>query len=156
MNERTSYLESLFSGSSLTSGTLVLILAVLALAAAWSICFVGAFFQVKRTPISSVIFALVFGTLTSFLLAAGIWDHFADLANEFTPAGLWFFSFVFTTVIFAVPLLQWLWKIHYAKSLFIMTTGMAFLLGLFLVVQMSMQPVKSLPARPTLPLFPGN
>ena len=153
MSERAPFLQSLFQGSDLTGGSLILTVVILLISAAWSICFVGAFYQVKRTPVTSVLFAMVFGGLTSFLLAMSVWTHFPDLANEFTPVGLWFFSFLLTTLVFSVPLLQWLWKVHYMKSLACLMTGLAFLVVMFVAIQMSMQPVKSMPARPSLPMF---
>jgi len=147
------YIESLFSGWTLSTGGVVSVFSGIFLISSWSIAFVGAFCQVRRTPMYVAMLAVGMGILMSLLLAGLVHGNFPEIANEFTPWGLLITSFVLTSFVFSIPLVQALWHTSYFQGFCCVAGGYFLIICVMLAVQMSAQPVKSLPARPTIPIF---
>jgi hypothetical protein len=147
------YIESLFSGWTLSVGGVVSIFLAVFLISSWSIAFVGAFCRVRRTPLYVAMLSVGMGMLMSLLLAGLVHGHFPEIANEFTPWGLLIISFVLTSFVFSIPLVQALWHTSYFQGFCCVAGGYFLIICVMLAIQMSAQPVKSLPARPTIPIF---
>ena len=153
MPEILKYIESLFEGWTLSTGGLSLVFLGLFLVSSWSICFVGAFCRVKRTPMYVAMLSVGLAVLVSLILAGLTKGFFPDLANEFTPWGLLIVSFLLTSLVFSVPLVQCFWRTSYPQGFFCLAGGFGLLLLAMVTVQMTLQPVKSMSARPTIPIF---
>lgn len=149
----TDYMESLFAGWTLSPGGMISVFLGIFLVSSWSIAFVGAFCQVRRTPLYVAMLAVGMGMLMSLLVAGLVHGHLPEIANEFTPWGLLIISFVLTSFVFSIPLVQALWHTSYFQGFCCVAGGYFFLLCVMLAIQMSAQPVKSLPARPTIPIL---
>lgn len=147
------YFESLFAGWTLSAGGMVMVFIGMFLVSSWSIAFVGAFCQVQRTPMYVAMLAVGAGMLISLLIAGLVDAHFPEIANEFTPWGLWITMFLLTSCVFSIPLVQALWHTTYFQGFCCVAGGYFLIISVMMAVQMSAQPVKSLPARPTIPIF---
>lgn len=148
-----SYVQSLFTGWTLSAGGMISVFFGIFLVASWSIAFVGAFCQVRRTPLYVAMLSVGMGMLMSLLLAGLVHGHLPEIANEFTPWGLLITSFVLTSFVFSIPLVQALWHTSYFQGFCCVAGGYFLIISVMLAIQMSAQPVKSLPARPTIPIF---
>ncbi len=148
-----SYVQSLFTGWTLSAGGMASVFLGIFLVASWSIAFVGAFCQVRRTPLYVAMLSVGMGMLMSLLLAGLVHGHLPEIANEFTPWGLLITSFVLTSFVFSIPLVQALWHTSYFQGFCCVAGGYFLIVIVMLAIQMSAQPVKSLPARPTIPIF---
>lgn len=140
-------------GGTLSPGVMVLVFFGIFLAASWSICFVAAFCQVRRTPMYVAMLSVGLAVLVSLIVAGLLRGYFPDLANEFTAWGLLMVSFVLTSLVFSVPLIQYFWQVGYFRGLCCLGGGFGLLLVAMLALQYTMQPVRSLPARPSIPIF---
>lgn len=147
------FTELLFAGWSISITAMVGIFAAVFWVASWSVCFMGAFCQVKRTPMYVAMLSVASAMLVALLLGGLIHGHLPDLANEFTPWGLLILSFVMTSLVFSVPLIQCFWRTSYLQGLSCLAGGFLLILVVLVTVQMTMQPIKSIPARPSVPIF---
>ena len=148
------YILNIFSGQgqilSLDGFALVLIGYLLL---SWFVCVAAAFLKVKEVQYYIGLISMGL-TLMIALVLGGLFRNFLpDLANSFTPGGLFLLSSVVGILVCSVPVIQYSWNISFWRGLACVVVGICVLFGAVILFQVLAHPNEPIPARLSVPLF---